>query len=114
MNKKKKFTKSVVSAILPESRTQSFAEEENSLQDMIFLGDTIDLDKCPVHRFILSLLKKISVAEAAVERAFSRHRLVHTRLRANLEAESMDNQLFIRYNFETIMKWLKDKLSMRI
>ncbi len=41
---------------------------------------------------------------ASVERAFSRRKLVHSRLRANLAAERLDEILFIRYNFEAIMK----------
>ena len=42
------------------------------------------------------------MTEAAVERAFSRHRLVHTRLRANLAVMKIDDTLFLRYNFENI------------
>ena len=44
------------------------------------------------------------VTEAAVERVFSRHMIVHTRLRANLKKENLETQLFIRYNFERILK----------
>ena len=44
------------------------------------------------------------VTEAAVERAFSRHKIVHTRLRANLKTENLETQLFIRYNFERSLK----------
>ena len=36
-------------------------------------------------------------------RAFSRHKLIHSRLRANLKDTSLDNQFFIKYNFEVII-----------
>ena len=72
-----------------------------TLQNLVFLGDATDLENFPV-QFLVGIMKKIYLLEAAVERAFSRHKMIHTRLRANLEPESMDNQLFIRYDFETI------------
>ena len=33
----------------------------------------------------------------------SKHKMVHTQLRANLSATKLDDQLFIRYNFENII-----------
>ena len=51
-----------------------------------------------------NVLLKITISEACVERAFSRHKLVHSRLRANLRAERLNDTLFVRYNFETILK----------
>ena len=42
------------------------------------------------------------MTEAAVERSFSRHRLVHTRLLANLAGQKIEDTLFCRYNFENI------------
>ena len=44
------------------------------------------------------------MTEAAVERPFSRHKIEHTRLRANLNTENLETQLFIRHNFERILK----------
>ena len=44
------------------------------------------------------------MTETAVERAFSRHKIVHTRPRANLKTETLETQLFIRHNFERILK----------
>lgn len=93
-----------ITGILPSTKLETFKEEEMDLKDLCFLREEINLEKFPAHRFIVSLLKKISISEAAVERAFSRHKLIHTRLRANLKSESMDNQLFIRYNFGIILK----------
>ena len=58
----------------------------------------------PVHQTLENLIKKFPVSEASVERAFSRHKLVHSRLRASLGVEKLDETLFIRYNFEVILK----------
>ena len=63
--------------------------------------------KIPILRLLCNIVSKIAVSEGAVERAFSRHRLFHSRLRANLKAESMDSQSFVRYNFETILNVAK-------
>ena len=38
-----------------------------------------------------------------MERALSKHKQFHSTLRASLESEKLDDQLFVRYNFETIM-----------
>ena len=58
----------------------------------------------PVHKTSANLLLKMPVTEAAVERAFSRHKIVHTRLRANLKTKNLETQLFIWYNFKRILK----------
>ena len=42
--------------------------------------------------------------ERRLERAFSRHKRVHNRLRANLSSESLNNQLFLKYNFAPDLK----------
>ncbi len=42
-------------------------------------------------------------SEACVERAFSKHKKIHSNLRASLSTDKVDDQLFIRYNFENIM-----------
>ncbi len=46
---------------------------------------------------VWNTVRKIAISEAAVERAFS-HRLVH------LQETSLDDILFIRYNFENVLK----------
>ena len=46
----------------------------------------------------------MTISEASVERAFSRHKLVHSRLRANLSAKRLNDTLFVRYIFETSLK----------
>ena len=38
----------------------------------------------------------------------SRDKLVHNKLKASLSAEKLDNQLFVRYNFKTILKITED------
>ena len=48
--------------------------------------------------------KKLAISKARVERAFSKHKRVHTNLRASLKAEKLADQFFIRYNFENILK----------
>ncbi|OAF66721.1 hypothetical protein A3Q56_05562 [Intoshia linei] len=40
------------------------------------------------------------LTEASVGRAFSKHRQFHNYLRANLSTEKLNDQLFIRYNWE--------------
>ena len=57
-----------------------------------------------VHQTLAKLIKKFPVSEASVKRASSRHKLVHSRLRASLGVEKLDETLFIRYNFEVILK----------
>ena len=50
------------------------------------------------------LLTHIVVSEAAVERAFSRHRLIHTRVRARLHSGRLEDSLFVCYNFKKMLK----------
>ena len=89
--------------VLPECRHDAYNKEKELLEESLLLEDPADSDKYPIHRLLLNTVKKIKISEAAVERAFSRHKLVHNRLRANLQESTMDNHLFIRYNFETIL-----------
>ena len=65
----------------------------------MILGDPVDLEKFLIHPLLLNALKKIAISEAAVESACS---TVHNRQPASLQEKTMDNELFIRYNFETI------------
>ena len=44
------------------------------------LGISINKGMCPILETCAELLTQVVVSEAAVERAFSRHRLIHTRL----------------------------------
>ena len=81
----------------------AFIQEKDELKDLIVLGDeTSNLDNFPVHMTLMNIIKKVSMTEAAVERAFLRHRLDHTRLRANLAAKKTDDTLFLRNNCENI------------
>ena len=43
-----------------------------------------------------------------MKRAFSRHKLVHNNLRASFSAKKLDEQLFVRYNFKTILNIAQD------
>ena len=43
-------------------------------------------------------LKNVITSEAAVERACSRHKDVHSTFRTNLSPEIVDQMLFVRYN----------------
>ena len=80
--------------VLPECRHDAYNKEKELLEESLLLEDPADLDKYPIHRLLLNTVKKIAISEAAVERAFSRHKLVHNRLRASLQESTMDNQLF--------------------
>ena len=46
---------------------------------------------------------RIVVSEACEERAFLKHKMVQSNPRANLKADQIDDQLFVRYNFENVM-----------
>ena len=87
--------------LLPSERFAAFIQEKDELKNLIVLGDeTPNLDNFPVHRTLTNIIKKVSMTEAAVETAFSRHRLIHSR--ANLAAKKTDDTLFLRYNFDKI------------
>ena len=90
--------------ILPESRYADFEKEKEEFCDTQVLEAPLNVSNFPVHKTSANLILKMPVTEAAVERAFSRHKIVHTRLRANLKTENLETQLFIRYNFERILK----------
>ena len=49
--------------------------------------------------FVNNKITKIAVSEAAVERCFSLHKLVHSALRSSLSNELVIDILFIRYNY---------------
>ena len=68
------------------------------------LGIPICKGTCPILETCAALLVHVAVSEAAVERAFSRHRLIHTRLRSQLSPSRLDDSLFVCYNFKRILK----------
>ena len=90
--------------ILPESRYADFEKEKEEFCDTQVLEAPLNVSNFPIHKTSANLILKMPVTEAAVERAFSRHKIKHTRLRANLKTENLETQLFIRYNFERILK----------
>ena len=44
------------------------------------------------------ILKEIMLSEPEVERVFSRHKSIHTKLRDQLSPEIVEKMLFVRYN----------------
>ena len=44
--------------------------------------------------------RKIPTSEAAVERVFSKHKMIHTELRSSLLGTTVEKMLFIRYNIK--------------
>ena len=91
-------------AVLPPTRKEEFQKEVTEIHDKEVLGDTIEINSYPLHKTLKNLLPKMPITEAAVERTFNRHKLFHNKLRASLGNEKLDDQLYIRYNFEKIMK----------
>ncbi|OAF70099.1 hypothetical protein A3Q56_02159 [Intoshia linei] len=75
-------------------------EEESNIQEKLALGLEISFEKLLVHKILFRMLCKMLLTEASVERAFSKHRHIHNYLRANLSTEKLNDQLFIRYNWE--------------
>ena len=61
-------------------------------------------------------LRKIPTSEAAVERVFSKHKMIHTELRSSLLGTTVEKMLFIRYNikhaYPDLLFWLKKMLQM--
>jgi len=97
-------------AILPYSRHDQFTSEQSRLCDSEILGLSVKISDFPVHNTLSNIFLSLPVSEAAVERAFSRHRLVHTNLRSRLSCETLDDELFIRYNMASMLK-IKKQLS---
>ena len=90
--------------ILLESRYEDFEKEKEEFCDTQVLEAPLNVSNFPNHKTYANLILKMPVTEAAVEQAFFRHKIVHTRLRANLRTENLETQLLIRYNFERIFK----------
>ena len=93
-----------IQAMLPPQRFDQFETEHTTILDNQVLGIPIVTSSFPVHQTMANVLLKIPISEASVERAFSRHKLVHSQLRASLSAERLNDTLFVRYNFEKILK----------
>jgi hypothetical protein len=96
-------------SLLPADKYTQFQSEMSDIQDIMTLGTSVVCENFPIHRTLSNLLMKMSVSEACVERAFSKHKLFHTNLRASLKSQKLDDQLFLRYNFENIMKVAQTK-----
>ena len=50
--------------------------------------------------FTTQFLERIPTSEAAVERVFSRHKLVHSQIRASLKVDIVEKILFLRYSLQ--------------
>ena len=74
-----------IKRVLPECRHDTYNKEKEHLEESLLLEDPADLDKYPIHRLLLNTVQ------------FRRL------LFASLQESTMDNQLFIQYNFETIL-----------
>ena len=103
-NDPQKATQWRLRCILPESRYANFEKEKEEFCDTQVLEAPLNVTNFPVRKTSANLILKMPVKEAAVERAFSRHKIVQMRLRANLKTENLETQLFIRYNFERMLK----------
>ena len=75
------------------------------MNDSLIMNESVAIESFPVHRTIINITKRVAVSEASVERAFSAHRMFHSRLRANLSTERLDDQLFIRCNCLNILNF---------
>ena len=55
---------------------------------------------------ILNILEQISTSEEAVERVFSRHKLVQSQIRASLRDDIVENIIFLRCNLQREFSYL--------
>lgn len=67
------------------------------IADREFIGDNAEIPR-RLRLFIEHRMRCIPVSEAAVERCFSSHKMVHSSLRAALTDDIVDDLLYIRYN----------------
>ena len=79
------------SQLLPRNNLEIFKREVESLQDLKTLGQPVTAKNIPIHKTLSNVLLKVVVSEASVERAFSRHKLFHSNLRASLSATKLDD-----------------------
>ena len=92
-----------VKSILSAKRFAQFEKERKDFNQAIILETELNYNDFPVRQSLADLLLKIPIGEAAVKRAFSRYKYAYNRLRANLKTETLDAELFIRYNFAPIL-----------
>ena len=89
--------------VLPSTNLEVFKAEATEIEDVKNLGQPVVPANFRIHKTLANLILKVVVSEACVKRAFSRHKLFHSNLRANLKAEKLDEQLFSRYNFQKMI-----------
>ena len=73
--------------MLPPGRFEQFEAEHRIILDNEVLWLAILVSDFAVHQTMASGLLKLTISEPCVERAFSRHKLVQSRLRVNISAE---------------------------
>ena len=91
-------------AVLPDSRKDGFEMKRSDLKDREVLSDAIQPSSFPLHCTLANLLLKCPIPEVFVERAFSKHKLFHSKMRASLSDGKLNDQLLIRYNFAKVLK----------
>ena len=89
--------------VLPSTNLEVFKAEATEIEDVKNLGQPVVPANFRIHKTLANLILKVVVSEACVERAFSRQKLFHSNLRANLKAEKLDEQLLLRYNFQNMI-----------
>ena len=65
---------------MPESRYADYKKEKEEFCDTQVLEAHLNVSNFPVHKTSANLKLKMPVTEAAAERVFSRHNIVHKRL----------------------------------
>ena len=95
--------KTWASKILTEEKYNQFMSENEELVDVENFGLPIEESNFPIHKTLANTVLRIVASEACVERAFSKYKMVHSNLRANLTSDKLDDQLLVRYNFENVM-----------
>ena len=85
-----------------ENATNSLVERLTQILAEICddLGLAVDIDGTKVapalKRFHKKYFRKIQISEAAVERVFSKHKMIHTELRNSLREITVEKTLFIK------------------
>ena len=72
--------------VLPSTNLEVFKAEATEIEDVKNLGQPVVPANFRIHKTLANLTLKVVVSEACVERAFSRHKLFHSNLRANLKS----------------------------
>ena len=78
--------------VLPSTNLEVFKAAATEIEDVKNLGQPVVPANFRIHKTLANLILKIVVSEACVERAFSRPKLFHSNLRANMKAEKLDEQ----------------------